>query len=108
MKDSILNLKDFIKELNKEQRFDKIQRKTERFPENLKRTKSAWEAAEDVRSRTEELRMLYKIYEIWREKEVSADPNFDKWVHEWGRKNRYDDLFEEVWQKFVKSSKQEA
>ena len=109
MKDAIVNLKNYIKELNEEQKFDKVQRKTEHFPENLKRTKSSWEAAEDVRQRTETLRMLYRIYEIWREKEISADPEFENWLREkWGRKERFDRVFEETWEKFMKSSKQAA
>lgn len=106
---AILNLKNYIKELNAEQKADKLQRKTVHVPEDFVRTKSSWEATEDVRSRKETLRMLYRIYEIWREKETSADPNFDSWLKdEWGRERRYNDLFQDVWNKFVKSSKQEA
>ena len=52
--------------------------------------------------------MLYQIYDIWRDKEV-ADKNFESWLsEEWGRKRRYDELFEEVWQKFMKSSSPDA
>lgn len=108
METNILELKNYIKELNAEQKADKLQRKTVHVPEGFVRTKSCWEATEDVKERRETLRMLYRIYEIWREKEVSADPNFENWVHEWGRKRKFDTLFEEVWQKFMKSSKPEA
>lgn len=108
MEKHILELKNYIKELNAEQKADKLQRKTVHVPEGFVRTKSSWEATEDVRERKETLRMLYRIYEVWRDKEVSADPNFESWVHEWGRKRKFDDLFEEVWQKFMKSSSPDA
>jgi hypothetical protein len=110
METSIINLKNYIKELNKEQKADKLQRKTVHLPENFVRTKEPWDAADDVLSRREKLRMLYKIYEIWREKEDrTGDPNFQTWLaEEWGRKKRYDKLFEDVWERFMKNSKPEA
>lgn len=108
-KQAIANLKNYIKELNVEQKADKLQRKEVHVPEGFVRVKPSWQATEDVKERRETLRMLYKIYEIWRDKEESADPNFENWLVEmWGRKKKYDNLFEEVWEKFMKSSKPAA
>lgn len=105
-KQAILNLKNYIKELNVEQKADKLQRKDVHVPDGFVRVKTPYQAYEDVKDRREKLRMLYKIYEIWRDKEVSADPNFEVWlVSKWGRKKMYDEVFEEVWEKFMKSSK---
>lgn len=111
MKQAILNLKNYIKELNKEQKSDKIQRKTVHVPEGFKRTKDPRDAAMDVQDRREKLRMLYRIYEEWREKETTADPNFNEWLEDgwWSsRKSRYSNLKSEVWDKFTESSEPEA
>jgi hypothetical protein len=109
METNVLNLKNYIKELNAEQKADKLQRKTVHVPEGFVRTKQPWEATEDVKERREKLRMLYQIYDIWRDKEVVSDKNFESWLaEEWGRKSRYHKVFEEVWQKFMKSSKPAA
>lgn len=109
MKQMILNLKNFIKELNVEQKADKLQRKTVNVPEGFVRTKSSWEATSDVLDRKEKLRMLYRVYELWREKETSADPNFEQWLHGmWGREGRFKNLQSEIWDRFAKSTKEEA
>lgn len=109
MKQAILNLKNYIKELNKEQKSDKIQRKTVHVPEGFIRIKKAKTAAEDVRDRKETLRMLYRIYEEWREKETTADPNFHNWVITgWGRASKFKSLKSGLWDKFTKSSEPEA
>lgn len=109
MKQAILNLKNYIKELNVEQKSDKLQRKTVHVPEGFKRTKGADEATEDVRDRRITLRMLYRIYEDWREKETSADPNFQEWLDSnWGYNRRYSQLKSDVWDKCTKNSEKES
>lgn len=109
MKQMILNLKNFIKELNVEQKADKLQRKTVHVPEGFVRTKPSWEATQDVEIRRDSLRCLYRIYEIWRGKETSADPNFDQWLDsEWGRRRNFDNYRQEIWDKCAKSTKEEA
>ena len=107
-KQAILSLKNRIKELNAEQKTDKIQRKTVHVPEGFKRTKSAKDAAMDVADRKVDLRMLYKIYEIWREKETTADPNFHNWIiSNWGYGSRFENLKSELWDKYTKTSEKE-
>lgn len=80
MKTNIANLKNYIKELNVEQKADKLQRKTVHLPEGFQRTKEPWDAEEEVRSRRLKLRMLYHIYNKLRNRPV-VHPEVESW---WG------------------------
>lgn len=88
MKTNIANLKNYIKELNVEQKADKLQRKTVHLPEGFKRTKEPWDAAQDVLNRREELRVLYHIYNKLRNRpevhpEVESYWNYRRTEEKW-------------------------
>lgn len=69
MKQNILNFKNEIKALVKEQKVNKLNRKTDRLPENFVRTKPAWQAAEDANSLKYTLECAYMAYAILRGKD---------------------------------------
>lgn len=71
MNEYILNLKNEIKELNVEQKADKLQRKTVYL--SVPRTKDPFEAQMDVITRKETLRILYNLYNILRGKTNEID-----------------------------------
>lgn len=69
MKANILKFKNDIKALVEEQKVNKLNRKTDRLPENFVRTKPAWQAAEDVKSLKYTLECAYMAYAILRGKD---------------------------------------
>ena len=83
MNEYILNLKNKIKELNVEQKADKLQRKTVNL--SVPRTKDPYDAQYDVLVRKQTLRILYNLYNILRGKTKEIDDG----DHSWGYRNQY-------------------
>jgi hypothetical protein len=84
MNEYILNLKNRIKELNVEQKADKLQRKTVKL--SVPRTKDPYDAQCDVLTRKMTLRIMYNLYAILRGKATGMEEGVDSL--QWGALKR--------------------